>query len=378
MRIGIDARFYGSAGRGLGRYVSELIRWLERIDRENDYVVFLRAANFAEYEPENPRFTKVVADFSWYGWQEQLLYPPFLRRHALDLMHFPHFNVPLLYRRPFVVTVHDLILLNFPTVRATRLGPLVFRLKFLAYRLVIASALRRARAVLVPSAFVRDDIRKAFPWTKNKNITVTYEAASERLAGTAKNGGPLPQPYFLHVGSAYPHKNLETLLAAFQIFRRRGHATHRLTLVGAKDHFMRRLETEAHAAGLAENVDFHGPATDAELADIFAGAQAYVFPSLSEGFGLPPLEAMTHGTPVAASDATCLPEILGDAALYFNGRSQAAIAETLAKLADDENLRRELSEKGRRQAAKYDWRATAEQTLEAYRQSLQASKLQSF
>ncbi len=369
MRIGIDARFYGSAGRGLGRYVSELITWLERLDRENDYVVFLRAANFDEYVPANPRFTKVVADFPWYGWQEQLRFPAVLRRHRLDLVHFPHFNVPLLYRRPFVVTVHDLILLNFPTARATRLGSAVFRLKFLAYRFVIASALRRARAVLAPSAWVRDDIRRAFPWTKNKNIAVTHEAVSERLATAAINGGTLPPPYFLYVGSSYPHKNLETLLAAFQDFRRRAHAKHRLVLVGAKDYFMQRLETETRAAGLAENVDFRGAVSDAELAGIFAGAQAYVFPSLSEGFGLPPLEAMAHGTPVASSDATCLPEILGEAALYFNARSRSSIAETLAQIADNPNLRRELAEKGRRQAAKYSWQKTAEQTLEAYKRA---------
>src|SRR5258708_3370943 len=117
MRIGIDARFYGSVGKGLGRYTSELISHLEKIDNGNDYVIFLRASNFKSYVPKNPRFTKVLAEFPWYTWSEQVRYPKLLNSHMLDLMHFPHFNVPFFYRKPFVVTVHDLILLSHPTTR---------------------------------------------------------------------------------------------------------------------------------------------------------------------------------------------------------------------------------------------------------------------
>ncbi|MFC1639085.1 glycosyltransferase, partial [Patescibacteria group bacterium] len=123
MKIGIDARFYGSLGKGLGRYVSELIAGLERLDRDNEYVVFLRRENYDEYEPQAPNFSKRLAEIPWYGWREQLLLPGLLKRERLDLMHFTHFNVPLLYRRPFVVTVHDLILLQHPTTRASTLGP---------------------------------------------------------------------------------------------------------------------------------------------------------------------------------------------------------------------------------------------------------------
>jgi len=174
MRIGIDARFYGSVGKGLGRYVSELIAQLEELDKENDYFVFLRRANWDEYAPKNPRFTKVLAEFHWYGWSEQVWYPIWLRKFGLDLMHFAHFNVPLLYRRPFVVTVHDLILLSHPTPRATTLGPVLYRFKYLLYRLVIKNALNRAASIVTVSRYSKEQIEKNFPFTRGKNIAVTY------------------------------------------------------------------------------------------------------------------------------------------------------------------------------------------------------------
>ncbi len=373
MKIGIDARFYGTAGRGLGRYVSELIRELELTDRENEYVVFLRRANFDAYEPKNPKFTKALAEFPWYGWKEQLLYPFWLRKFKLDLLHFPHFNVPLLYRRPFVVTVHDLILMQFPTVRATTLPPFLFRLKFAAYKLVIGSALRRAREILTVSQFVKNDIERTFPFAKNKRITVTYEACAPTLAGATRSPAdstPITGPYFLYVGSAYPHKNLEKLISSFAEFRRAGHGDHHLVIVGEKDRFMSRLEEETKASDAAGHVVFLGRATDEELANIYDGALAYVFPSLCEGFGLPPLEAMSRGVPVASSRACCLPEILGDAAEYFDPNDEKSIAASLAKLADDAPLREALREKGRQRVKKFRWKKCAEETLVVYEKAL--------
>jgi len=373
MRIGIDARFYGTAGRGLGRYVSELIRELELIDRENDYVIFLRRANYGAYEPKNPKFTKALAEFPWYGWKEQLIYPFWLRKFRLDLLHFPHFNVPLLYRRPFIVTVHDLILMKFPTVRATTLPPFLFRLKFAAYKVVIGSALRRAREIATVSQFVKNDIERTFPFAKNKRITVTYEACAPTLSGATgspKDKTPIARPYFLYVGSAYPHKNLETLISAFAAFRRSGFTGHRLVIVGEKDRFMTRLENETRSAAADANVVFFGRATDEELAAIYDGAQVYVFPSLCEGFGLPPLEAMSRGIPVASSNACCLPEVLGDAAEYFDPSDGKSIVASLAKLASDETLRKTLAEKGRQRAQGFNWKDCAEQTRAIYERAL--------
>ncbi|KKQ79694.1 MAG: mannosyltransferase B-like protein, partial [Candidatus Moranbacteria bacterium GW2011_GWD2_38_7] len=148
MKIGIDARFYGSIGKGLGRYTQKLIQHLEHIDKENHYVVFLRKENFDDYQPFNKNFEKVLADYAWYTFAEQLFFPLLLNKQKLDLMHFPHFNVPLLYSGRFVLTIHDLILTHFPTIRATMLNPVFYWFKYVAYKLAISSALWRAKKII--------------------------------------------------------------------------------------------------------------------------------------------------------------------------------------------------------------------------------------
>ncbi len=373
MKIGIDARFYGSLGKGLGRYTSELIAQLEKLDKKNEYVVFLRQDNWNQYQPQAKNFRKVLAEYQWYSWREQLLYPFFLRKHQLDLMHFPHFNVPLLYRRPFVVTVHDLILLQYPTNRASRLGPLTYKLKFWAYRRVIGSALKRARGILTVSKTTRRDIQQHFPHTERKQIIVTYGACAAQFRGTEADDtgqnqpavGP-ENPFMLYVGNAYPHKNLARLIASFQRFRERSHTEWNLLLVGAPDYFYERLQTEMAELGLTDGVKFFGHASDEELTALYREAQFYVFPSLCEGFGLPPLEAMCNGLPVTASDASCLPEILGGAATYFNAKSTPDMTQAMHRLATDTDLKETLREKGYRQAKRFDWETTARKTLETY------------
>ncbi|HTM69055.1 MAG TPA: glycosyltransferase family 1 protein [Candidatus Binatia bacterium] len=372
MRIGIDARFYGSVGKGLGRYTSELIRHLEQVDTENDYVIFLRRSNFNSYAPKNPRFTKVLAEYPWYSWREQVLYPLFLRKFRLDLVHFPHFNVPFFYRRKYAVTVHDLILLSHPTTRATRLGPLAFWVKYRFYLLVIRRAIADAAAVITVSHWTKKEIIERFPFAKQKNIVVTYEACAPSLkAGEAL----LPErekgsPFILYVGNAYPHKNLERLLAAFAKFRNAGHGEWRLVLVGAEDYFYARLKREASGRQLDDRVTFYGHATDEQLASLYRTASFYAFPSLCEGFGLPPLEAMCHGLPVASSKATCMPEILGDAALYFDPNSEDDMAAAFGRMADDDELRHRLAHHGVEHAKKFDWKTCAVQTRAAYMKAL--------
>lgn len=378
MRIGIDARFFGSLGKGLGRYTSELIRELEEVDKDNEYVIFLRKENWDEYSPKNPKFRKVLAEFPWYSWKEQLVYPFWLRGQKLDLMHFPHFNVPLLYRKPFVVTIHDLILLHFPTPRATTLGPLHFRIKYLAYKFVIKSALKRAKAILTVSKFTQGEILTTFPFTKDKPVVVTYNACGNGIGGPSKEsaGGrnaALPsvrQPYMMYVGNAYPHKNLERLIRAFAEFRRMHRKDFRLVLVGMMDYFYSRLKDEAAKRSLDENILFFGHATDTELASLYDNAEFYIFPSEYEGFGIPPLEAMCRGIPVASSGASCLPEILGDSALYFDPTDIKDMVKAMRRMTEDSQLRDRLKEKGREQSGRYDWRTSAELAHKAYMEAL--------
>ena len=222
MRIGIDARFYGAGSKGLGRYTQKLIENLEKISNGgDDFFVFLRKENWDEYQSKNTHFQKVLADYSWYSFIEQWKMPKLLNSYNLDLVHFPHFNVPLGYRKSFVVTIHDLILLHYPTIKATTLNPFFYWLKFLVYKIVINSAIKRAKYIFAVSKFTKKDILQNYSVQEDK-ISVTYEAANNFCVLSSKkeieileNYGII-KPYLLYVGNAYPHKNLANLISSFQ------------------------------------------------------------------------------------------------------------------------------------------------------------------
>ncbi|MEF3691667.1 MAG: glycosyltransferase family 1 protein [Candidatus Moraniibacteriota bacterium] len=375
MRIGIDARFYGSVGKGLGRYVQKLIENLEKIDKENQYFIFLRKENFNEFVPKNKNFKKVLADYRWYTFSEQINMPRILYRHKLDLVHFPHFNVPVFYRKKFIITIHDLILLHFPTLRATGLNPVFYGCKYLAYKLVIGSAIRRSKKVITVSNFSKEDILRNYSFLKQEKVGVTYEAC-DSLADENKEienredvlkKYDIIKPYLLYVGNAYPHKNLEGLLEAWKIFAEKELET-RLVLVGKEDYFYRRLKEKIKDEKIARVV-LAGFVKDADLIYIYRQASVYIFPSLYEGFGLPPLEAMSLGVPVISNSHGCMREVLGEAAYYFNGQDKNSIKEAIEKLLRDSVLRARLISRGHEKVREYSWAKMVDQTLEIYKQA---------
>ncbi|MDD5043686.1 MAG: glycosyltransferase family 1 protein [Patescibacteria group bacterium] len=368
MKIGIDARFFGPVGKGLGRYTERLIENLERLDQENQYVIFLRKENWNSYQPSNPRFKKVLADYRWYTMAEQLLMPRVIRRAQVDLMHFPHFNIPIFYNRPFVVTIHDLILYRFPTVRATTLSPLFYKIKYWVYKKVIRRAVNKAEKIFAVSEFTKQDILKHFKVPAEK-IIVTYCACDGVEHGQLKMPEKkflgecgISKPFLLYVGNAYPHKNLELLIQIFKKIKGGFNDNLQLVLVGKKDYFYERLEKGNNDP----DVIFFGFAPEAILADLYRHAQLYVFPSMFEGFGLPPLEAMIYGLPVAAAKTSSLPEVLGEAAVYFDPQNLENTAEVITRALKDEGFRADLKKKGFEQIKKYSWRETAHKTLIAY------------
>lgn len=372
MHIGIDARFYGILGKGLGRYTQQMILHLEKADTENTYSIFLRRENFDDYVPKNPNFHKVLADIPWYSWKEQLVFPFLLAKYRCDVMHFTHFNVPLLYRRPFVLTVHDLILFHFPTLRATTRSVLGYGLKYAMYRIILWSALIRARRIITVSEFTREDIAKSFSLDRDR-MSVTYQAGTESLPSEGGRDGEkdlsksvskygILKRYFLYVGNAYPHKNLERLLLAFQEFR---NVNTQLVLVGKTDYFYDRLRRFVEKRKIRDVV-FTGEVTDEELVSLYQSATAYIFPSLYEGFGLPPLEAMAQGTPVLSSNRTSLPEVLGSSALYFNPEDTEDMAQKMTRIAEDADLRKKMREEGFAQVKRFSWDRLARETREIY------------
>jgi glycosyltransferase involved in cell wall biosynthesis len=371
MKIGIDARFFGSKEKGLGIYIQKLVEYLEKNyqGKEHDFYIFLRKNRFDQYQPKNKQFHKVLADFKWYGWREQLIYPFFLNKYDLDSMHFGHFNVPILYRKKIVVTIHDLILFNFPTFRNSTLSRTYYLFKLLAYKLVIKSAVKRAEKIIAISKFTKKDLLRIFEVLPDK-IKVIYQGCNFEKNSKNRNSKKIlkkygiMKPYLLYVGNAYPHKNLDRLIEAFCVFNKSNQDKYKLVLVGEKDYFYKKLEKEIDKRGI-ENVILTDFVKDNDLPVIYQSSTAVVFPSLYEGFGFPPLEALMYKKPVACSRETSMPEILGDAVEYFNPRNLDSIEKSLEKVVENHNSKQNAMLINNFKN-KFDWNRTAKKTLKVY------------
>lgn len=364
MKIGIDARLYGLEHAGIGRYVMHLVEQLQSLDTTNEYVLFLRQDDYDALKLPL-RWTKVLADIRHYTLKEQLTLPRLIRSARIDLMHFPHFNVPLFYNRPFVVTIHDLLWHEFKGFNVTTLNSLIYFLKYGGYRLVVHHALFQARRILVPSFWVSQKLQDQFGLPGSK-ITVTYEGIATTFSTKVEVDVPKPNlPFVVYTGSAYPHKNLRLLFDAIKILNQKGIRLN-LRIVSSRSVFLEELKAYVHREHLSSYINFMGFLTDQDLRRLYGQAAALVHPSLSEGFGLTGLEAMAANLPVLASRAGSLPEIYQDAALYFDPHDPADLTAKLTQLLADSRLVTNLRAKGRRLARRYSWSATAKKTMEVY------------
>lgn len=368
MRIGIDARFLGPKGIGLGRYVFELIVSLEKIDKKNEYIIFLRAENFDFYKPKNRNFKKRIADVPWYSAKEQLFLPFAFGKEKLDILHVPHFNIPIFYPGKIVVTIHDIIKSEFASLSATTRSPIIYFLKHLAYELVLKVAIFRSCHVFVPSNDVAGKLVNKFKIPKEK-ISVTYESSSFKrvsLDGSRiLKKYKIRKPYLIYVGNAYPHKNLEGIFNALKILTEQKRDV-RLINPCPRDVFYERLTQKAKELGLENKVILPGFVPDDDLIALYQESQAFVTATLSEGFGIPGLEAMSLGTPVVCSNIPIFREIYGNAALFFDPKNPKDIAGKINLILTDNKLREELIQKGKEQVKKYSWEKMARQTLGVY------------
>ena len=392
MRIGIDARFVGLAGTGLGKYTEKLIQNLVKIDSQNQYFIFLRKENW-DYLKLGKNFKKILADVSWYSLIEQVTLPKIFRSQNLDLLHVPHFNVPIFYNPPgfnllglhersefkgeFIVTIHDLIHHQFAETSTTARNLLIFKAKRLAYRQVIAHAIKKSAKIIVPSKNIKEEVISTFRIDPSK-VVVTYEAAEEEYFDNQKletrnpkllNEYHIKTPFMIYVGNAYPHKNLEKLLEAFKILTINHKPETRnlkLTLVCSRDVFWQRLAKQVQDQKLNGRVIMTSYIPARELSVLFRQAKAYVFPSLSEGFGIPGLNAMAAKIPVVCSDILTLKEIYGDAALYFDPNDPEDIASKINQVVSDSKIRSRLIDSGLQQVRKYSWQRMAKETLRVY------------
>jgi len=380
MHIGIDARMYGPYHRGIGRYVQCLIEGLAKIDDGHRYTLFMGSNAAASFVPPSGKFKAVKADVPWYSLREHWVMPRLVKRSKVDIMHWPHINVPYFCPVPYAVTVHDLIVWHFPDTRATTLPNWQYRLKLAAYRQVLQRAVNKSKSIITVSNFTKRDIVRHLK-IDPKRIAVTYLGAEKMVLGTERlPNSPaftdylnstfnIKKPYLLYVGSAYPHKNLEKLLEAFKLLRVKFNRNWQLVLAGRKDYFYKKLEEGAGVAmspELAAGVIFTGQVSERDLDGLYRGARFLVFPSLYEGFGLPPLEAMARGVPVVAAKTASIPEILSDAACYFNPEDIVNMAEIMDLVGGSRQVQDELTRKGYERVKNFSWEKTVKETSAIY------------
>ncbi|MCL5411612.1 MAG: glycosyltransferase family 4 protein [Patescibacteria group bacterium] len=377
MKVGIDARFLGPEGTGIGRYVEKLLDELQLIDKENQYVVFLRKSNYHLFQPKNQNFSKTLSDARWYSLKEQMVMPFKIQQAKVDLMHFPHFNIPVFWPGPFIVTIHDLIKSEFSGASSTTRVLPIYYFKHLVYANVMSQAVRRSKKIIVPTQFTKQKLIDKLDVPAEK-IAVTYEAADQNFFEWGKkqiSDGKIKQilckyglskPYLIYVGNAYPYKNIDRLLEAMKLMN----PNIKLINPCTRSAFYDRLGDKVRQLGLQNRVVLPGFVPDEELAVLYRAAEVYVFPSLSEGFGIPMLEAFASGLPVAASNASPLLEVGGKAAVYFDPYSPSDMAKKIEEVATNREMRRELIKKGFERAAEFSWRRTAEETLKVYKNAL--------
>ena len=352
-KIVIDGRLSGLKHAGIGRYTEMLIQ------------------HFGKFEIRNSKFEIITINpnIKHYTLTEQIKMPIILAKEKPDLVHFPHFNVPLFYNKPFIVTIHDLLWHEQVGMTATTLPAGIYWLKYLAYRLVLKHAVLKSKAIIVPSNWVKKKIVERFPEVE-KNIHVIYEGVSQSFIsdGRSAAGNEVlvkynlqSKQYLIYTGSLYPHKNVELVLNVVQ------HLTDlKFVVVCSRNIFWEKFKKEVISRGLEGRVILAGFVPDNELALLYKNALAFIFPSKSEGFGLPGLEAMAAGCPVISSNAGSLPEIYGDAALYFDPENETKLIGEISGIMDNQGLRKKLIKLGKERSQMFSWEKMAKETMEVY------------
>jgi glycosyltransferase involved in cell wall biosynthesis len=374
MRIGIDAHAIGARQGGNETYISNLIKSLAEIDGDNLYTIYLANAGAAAQWREG--FTNRYKNFS-----VRLLPPPTplvrvpvylayeLFRRPVDVLHV-QYTAPPFCSIPIVAMIHDLAFERMPET-FTRRGS--FQLK-----LTVRWTAKKAAKIATVSEYSRQDLLNIYNLPPEK-VVVTYNGVESRFtpqpsvpdeAEEIRRRFGVSRDFLLAVGSLQPRKNLVRLIRAYARLRvEREDFRPQLVIVGRKLWLANEIFDEVKRQPWADDIILTGYVTDEDLPALYRAARALVYPSLFEGFGLPPLEAMACGTPVVTSDVSSLPEVTGGAALLIDPNDERALAAALIEIVSDERLRAELREKGIAQAKKFTWREAAEKTLSLYQQA---------
>lgn len=368
MRIGIDARLWNETG--VGRYIRNLVWQLQKLDKKNQFVLFVyEGFNSNELKLENEQWKIVETDIHWHTVKEQTTFLKILEKEKLDLVHFPYFSVPIFYKGSFVITIHDLIINHYPTGKASTLPSPVYYLKWLGYKYVIKQAAKKACKVITVSNATKQEIIKHLGVSEEK-VAVTYEGVDIKGKGHATKNKEsakniFSQKYFLYVGNAYPHKNLERLIDVFALLVKEFPEV-KLVFVGKEDYFYQRLKQKVAELNLEKQIIFAGFVSEGLLYDYYQHAVATILPSLMEGFGLTGLEAMQEECLILASNIPSLKEVYSDSAVYFDPLAVESMHATIREVLQNKKKFDGFIEKGKERLLTFSWEKMAKETIKIY------------
>ena len=366
MRIAIDARKLRDFG--IGTYIRNILMELSRLDRTTDYIVLCRPDDVEAGDVLGRNFRMVPESAPSYSMAEQYRIPLSLARERVDLVHEPHYVLPPLIQCRSVVTIHDCIHLMFPQYLPNKLA-------YVYAKGSMWSASRKADRILTVSEASKRDILRFFDVPPDK-VSVIYNAIDERFLAPAnpdrmelvRQRYQLDHPFILYVGNIKPHKNIERLIDAFGRARSQCQGDLKLVIIGDEISKYPGMRQSVHKHKLDKHVRFLGFQPMETLAAFYRLARAFVFPSLYEGFGLPPLEAMACGSPVVTSNLSSLPEVAGGAALLVDPYDADAIASAIVQAVTDDALRADLIRRGLERARSFSWPQSVKKIHEIYMQ----------
>ena len=370
MRIAIDSRMYGSEQfTGIGTYIQRMTDELFKLDNENEYIMFMREPWFSRFVPPNERVKKVLVTSKHYSYAEQVKLPFEFMKAKFDLIHYPHFNAPILFPKKSVCTIHDLTPFTFPGHKAKS------GWRNWAYRAVFRATVNKAHRVIAVSNSTKLDMVKHFNVAAEK-ISVIYEGVDERFT-IIKNSGIISEvkkkfgitkPYILYVGVWRSHKNIEALIRAFTNLKKTYKIEHQLVLGGREDLHYTNVRQEINASPFKNDIITIGYVENNELPIIYSGADLFVLPSYIEGFGLIAIEAQACGCPVASTNTSSMPEVLGESALFFDPRNVDEMTAQIHRALTEPGTREDLIFRGKNNATRFRWKKCASETLRVYKE----------
>ncbi|MFB3897087.1 MAG: glycosyltransferase family 4 protein [bacterium] len=364
MRIGIDISCLAAPKTGVGLYTYHLIQALLAIDKTNQYYLFSAQP---VHLPDSVKTAATVITHSHYKittpFWEQIQLPRLLIKNQIEVFHTPNYITSIFSYIPTVITVHDLSVFLFP-----QMHPVYRRWR---HRLLFPSSVKQANKIITVSEQTKLDLNHLFSITKGKTVTI-YNGLPvwfTQEGSLSVQNLELPEPYILFVGTIEPRKNLQLMLQSFAQVKNLNHIPHKLVIIGGNGWGNNQIHTQLEQYGIQNEVIFTGHLEHNELPSIYQHASLLVFPSIYEGFGFPPLEAMACGIPVIASNISSIPEVVGDAGILLNLDKPQIWAETIYSVLSDQQLQQELRLKGINRAKQFSWGKTAQLTLTVYEQA---------